>query len=117
MPSTQYPAPTGTNQNAAADNAAATATHAGAAGEFLEVTHLDASFSAAGVVKLVTLKDNASSPVTYWQGYTSGGSLNVDLVPPIKIADTKSAVAVLAASGTGGTIGSINCVAVRRRAT
>lgn len=114
MASIGYPARSGTNQNAAADNAAATATHAGAAGEFLEVSHIDASFSAAGVVKLVTLKDNASSPVTYWQGYTDGNGLPVDFTPPIKIADTKSAVAVLAASGTGGVIGTINCVAVRR---
>jgi hypothetical protein len=98
-------------KSATADNAAATATKAAVSNKQHIIYGIDASFSAGSLVKLVTLKDGST---VIWSGYTQGSTLSVEFPHGIAITAGTDAVAVLAASGTGGTIGYVNLHGVTR---
>jgi hypothetical protein len=88
---------------ASADNAAATATKAAVAGSTHYITAAAAGFSATAT-KLLQIKDGATVIVEY-------PIINGDVIPlavPIKATAENAVSAVLAASGTGGTVGYVN---------
>ena len=93
------------------DNAEATASRAAETGRQHVVYSVDASFSAinAGLV-LLQVKDGTT---TVWEGYAGSdtdGSTYIEKEFPAGLTITLGAAcsAVLAASGTGGTVGKVN---------
>lgn len=92
----------GWSESANADNALATATHAGVAGQQHVLTHISASFSASVSGALLTIKEGAVEVLRFYVY----DSLEVDLELPF--ADGADVVAELAASGTVGVIGAVN---------
>ncbi len=85
------------------DNAAATVSKAGVAGKTHFVTGISASFSAAVAGKLLTLKDDT----TVIGNYHVHNQRDVPVPKPIKITQGKAAELSLAASGSGGTLGTV----------
>jgi len=84
------------------DNALATASKAGVAGKAHVITGVFASFSGA-VTKLLQVKDGSTVIAEYY-------IVNAKDIPLINVRATSgnAVSAVLAASGTGGTIGKVN---------
>lgn len=87
------------------DNAEATASKAAETGKTHYVTHVSASFSAAAA-KLLQIKDDTT---VIYEHYIVD-SAAVIFPTPLKITAGKAVSAVLAPSGTAGTIGKVNLV-------
>lgn len=85
------------------DDAVATATQAAESGKKHTVYSVDASFSGA-VTKLLQIKDGSDIA---WEGYVVN-SREVVFPKGLSITKGNAVSAVLAASGTGGTIGKVN---------
>lgn len=90
------------------DNAAATATipDPGGAG-CVFVSHISASFSAAPSSPVLLQLKEATTVLMEWYVSTAEG-LQIVFENPIKLKASNAANAVLAASGTGGTVGKVN---------
>jgi len=87
------------------DNAVATATATAATdGSRYHITGIDASYSVSSTTGLLQLKDDTT---VIWEGYVHG-SLSINLPSALIGTANKSFSAVLAASGTGGTLGKVN---------
>ena len=85
-----------------ADNAAATATHALAAGQSHYVTSISGSFLAAAI-NLMTLKDG----VTTIGNFHVHNQREIPFVPPLKITAGAAVELELGASGGAGNIGAV----------
>lgn len=92
-------------EKANADNAAATATKAAAAGQTHYITGVAASFSATASA-LLQIKDG--STVIFEQVVYDHVEIKFDT--PLKGTSGNAVSAVLAASGTAGTIGYVNLI-------
>src|SRR5262245_28914418 len=84
------------------DNATATATRAGVGGQRHYITGVQASFSAAAT-KLLQIKDGAAVILEF---YVANGAA-LSFPSPLEITAGAAAAAVLAASGTPGTLGKV----------
>ena len=88
-----------------ADNDVATASHAAVAGKRHVATSVTASFSAASVVKLLTITctiEGTSTTITHYVH-------NAEVIPLNLRGDVNTLIsAALAASGAGGTVGRVN---------
>lgn len=89
------------------DDAIATATHAAETGKQHVIMSCSASFSATKTV-LLQLKDDST---VIWEGYVYN-SAHVSFPQGIGITPGNACSAVLAASGTGATIGKVNLTGV-----
>ena len=95
----------GWNDTASADNDTATATKAGVTGSSHFVTHVSASFGGAAT-KLLQIKDGDT---VIWEKYVVNSD-DIAFLIPLPITADNAVSAVLAASGTGGTLGKVNLV-------
>jgi len=86
------------------DNATATATKAAVTGRHHIVYSADASFSVTATIQILQIKDGTT---VIWEGYVHS-SREVVFPGGISTSIGAAASAVLAASGTGGTIGKVN---------
>lgn len=87
-----------------ADNAAATATRAAVTDRQHFVTGISGCFSAAVAGARLELREGA----TVLQDFAVHNQFSEDFAHPIAIARGAACSAVLAASGTGGTVGRVN---------
>ena len=94
---------TGWVEKATQDNAEATATKAADTNRQHVIFSVDASFSATKT-KLLQVKDGSTIK---WEGYVYD-SREVKFPKAIAMSKNSAVTAVLAASGTGGTIGKVN---------
>lgn len=100
---------TGWVENDSQDDAIATATHAAKSRENHVVMSVSASSSAAKII-LLQIKDDTT---VVWEGYVHN-SFHASFPNGIEITQGNACSAVLAASGTGGTVGKVNFTGISR---